>query len=123
MCRNHRGFVDALVAANRIGSDVLLLNTSFAGPALAEVVAREDADAVIYDEEFTDTVDRALAENPDATRIVAWTDTPSTYDVTVEKLIDAHSGQQPQRATEKSQDRAAHLRHHRNTQGRQADRR
>ena len=29
MCRNHRGFVDALVAANRIGSDVLLLNTSF----------------------------------------------------------------------------------------------
>src|ERR1700757_649566 len=41
MCRNHRGFVEALIAANRIGSDVLLLNTSFAGPALAEVVARE----------------------------------------------------------------------------------
>jgi acyl-CoA synthetase (AMP-forming)/AMP-acid ligase II len=33
MFRNHRGFVDALVAANRIGADVLLLNTSFAGPA------------------------------------------------------------------------------------------
>src|SRR6201996_4079570 len=29
MCRNHRGFVEALVAANRISSDVLLLNTSF----------------------------------------------------------------------------------------------
>src|SRR5246127_1884520 len=26
MCRNHRGFVEALIAANRIGSDVLLLN-------------------------------------------------------------------------------------------------
>src|SRR5580658_5648118 len=26
MCRNHRGFVEALMAANRIGSDVLLLN-------------------------------------------------------------------------------------------------
>ena len=38
MARNHRGFVEALVAANRIGADVLLLNTSFAGPALAEVV-------------------------------------------------------------------------------------
>src|ERR1700755_3472784 len=24
MCRNHRGFVEAMVAANRIGSDVLL---------------------------------------------------------------------------------------------------
>src|ERR1700722_9818387 len=86
MCRNHRGFVDALVAANRIGSDVLLLNTSFAGPALAEVVEREDADAVIYDEEFTDTVDRAL----------------SARDVTLEKLIDAHCGRQPERATEKA---------------------
>src|ERR1700747_2999227 len=41
MCRNHRGFVEALVAGNRIGSDILLLNTSFAGPALAEVAHRE----------------------------------------------------------------------------------
>jgi acyl-CoA synthetase (AMP-forming)/AMP-acid ligase II len=39
MARNHRGFIEAVIAANRIGADVLLLNTSFAGPALAEVVA------------------------------------------------------------------------------------
>src|SRR5881227_3236537 len=32
MARNHRGFVESLIAANRIGADVLLLNTSFAGP-------------------------------------------------------------------------------------------
>jgi fatty-acyl-CoA synthase len=79
MARNHRGFVEALIAANRIGADVLLLNTSFAGPALAEVLNRECAVgplAVIYDEEFTATVDRALADKPDATRIVAWTDGP-----------------------------------------------
>ncbi len=44
MCRNHRGFVESLIAANRIGANVLLLNTSFAGPALAEVVNREDVD-------------------------------------------------------------------------------
>ena len=41
MAGNHRGFVDTLIAANRIGADVLLLNTSFAGPALAEVMGRE----------------------------------------------------------------------------------
>ena len=64
MCRNHRGFVESLIAATRIGADVLLLNTSFAGPALAEVVKREGVDVVIYDEEFTDTVDRALADRP-----------------------------------------------------------
>jgi acyl-CoA synthetase (AMP-forming)/AMP-acid ligase II len=67
MCRNHRGFVEALIAANRIGADILLLNTSFAGPALADVVNREGADAVIYDEEFTDSVDRALVDKRDVT--------------------------------------------------------
>ncbi|PJE09727.1 MAG: acyl-CoA synthetase [Mycobacterium sp.] len=96
MCRNHRGFIDALLAANRVGADVLLLNTSFAGPALAEVVSREGVDAIVYDEEFTATVDRALADAPNATRIVAWADEP--HDLTVEKLIRAHAGQRPQRS-------------------------
>ncbi|MDT5219649.1 MAG: hypothetical protein QOF15_1754 [Mycobacterium sp.] len=99
MCRNHRGFVESLVASNRIGSDVLLLNTSFAGPAMAEVVNREDVDAVIYDEEFTATVDRAMADKPDAPRILAWTDEP--HDLTVEKLITDHVGQQFQRTGNK----------------------
>ncbi|HEY0226584.1 MAG TPA: AMP-binding protein, partial [Mycobacterium sp.] len=107
MCRNHRGFVEALVAANRISSDVLLLNTSFAGPALADVANREGVDAVIYDEEFTETVDRALADKPDATRIVAWTiprereGPPGQHELTVEQLIAAHAGQQPQRGGHK----------------------
>jgi len=99
MCRNHRGFVESLVAANRIGSDVVLLNTSFAGPAMAEVVNREGVDAAIYDEEFTATVDRALADRPDATRIVAWTN--GEHELTVEKLITDHTGQQPQRTGRK----------------------
>ena len=92
MCRNHRGFVESLIAANRIGADVLLLNTSFAGPALADVVNREGADAVIYDEEFTDSVDRALADKPDTTRVVGWTDHPENHDTTVEKLVTTHLG-------------------------------
>jgi acyl-CoA synthetase (AMP-forming)/AMP-acid ligase II len=120
MCRNHRGFVEALAAAFKIGADVLLLNTSFAGPALAEVVNREGADAVIYDEEFTETVDRALADTPDATRIIAWTDGPpspgglgappacggersdrgmNSGRLTVEKMIDDHAGRRPDPST------------------------
>ncbi|KMO72412.1 2-succinylbenzoate--CoA ligase [Mycolicibacterium chubuense] len=104
MARNHRGFVDTLIAANRIGADVLLLNTSFAGPALAEVVAREGEGrslVLIYDEEFGDTVDRALQGRPETPRIVAWTDTDG-HELTVEQLIDAHAGQEPRRATERS---------------------
>jgi acyl-CoA synthetase (AMP-forming)/AMP-acid ligase II len=98
MCRNHRWFVEALIAATRIGANVLLLNTSFAGPALAEVVNREGVDAVIYDEEFSATVDRALADRPDAARIVAWTDrTDEALETvaTVEQLIAAHEHQHP----------------------------
>ncbi len=101
MARNHRGFVLSLIAANRIGADVLLLNTSFAAPAMAEVVNRESVDAVIYDEEFTGTVDQALADRPGAAQIVAWTDT-HTHDVTVAKLVEQHRGQEPRRSGSKS---------------------
>lgn len=101
MARNHRGFVLSLIAANRIGADVLLLNTSFAGPAMAEVVGREKVDAVIYDEEFTGTVDQALAGHPDTARIVAWTDTRA-HEKTVAKLVEQFAGKQPRRASEKS---------------------
>src|SRR6202012_3981117 len=94
------GFVESLVAANRIGADVLLLNTSFAGPALADVVTREDVDTVIYDDEFTATVDRAMADIPNAPRIVAWTD--KQHELTVEKLIADHTGQEPERTGRKS---------------------
>lgn len=103
MARNHRGFVDALIAANRIGADVLLLNTSFAGPAMAEVLEREGEGksvAVIYDEEFTEVVDRAVAGRPDTARIVAWTDGPVSYP-TVERLIAEHGDREPQRASAK----------------------
>ena len=102
MCRNHRGFIEALVAASRVGADVLLLNTSFAGPALAEVVEREGADVVIYDEEFSGIVDQALAGRPDATRILGWTDGSGGHCLTIEKLIESHSGRRPSPSERKS---------------------
>ncbi|MGB8403712.1 MAG: acyl-CoA ligase FadD12 [Mycobacterium sp.] len=102
MCRNHRGFVEALIAAYRIGADVLLLNTAFAGPALAEVVSREGIDMVIYDEEFTATVDRALPPQSTPLRIVAWTDNPENHDLTVEEMVRAHAGERPVPSTRTS---------------------
>jgi non-ribosomal peptide synthetase component F len=54
MCRNHRGFVDATLAAAKLGASSLYLNTAFAGPQLAEVMEREGPQVLIYDEEFTD---------------------------------------------------------------------
>jgi fatty-acyl-CoA synthase len=69
MCRNHRGFVEATLAAAKIGASALYLNTMFAGPQLAEVTRREGPKALVYDEEF----DELLADVDDSvTRIVAW---------------------------------------------------
>lgn len=101
MCRNHRGFVESLVAVTRIGADLLLLNTSLAGPALADAITRENVDAVIYDEEFTESVDRALSDHPQVRRILAWTDRRAPGQ-TVEKLIHINLGRRPAKAYHKS---------------------
>src|SRR5271166_6601796 len=71
MCRNHRGFVDATIACSKLGANTLYLNTAFAGPQIADVLAREDPVAVIYDEEFSELV-REGAEG--RLRFVAWCD-------------------------------------------------
>ena len=52
LCRNHRGFLDALIAAGRLGVPALLLNTGFSGPQLADVLEREQGALIIHDEEF-----------------------------------------------------------------------
>ena len=54
MCRNHRGFVEATLAAAKLGASALYLNTMFAGPQLVEVTRREAPKALVYDEEFAE---------------------------------------------------------------------
>ena len=72
MCRNHRGFVDASVAAAKLGADLLYLNTAFAGPQLVDVLEREKPAVVIHDEEFTGLLGKAA----DVHRVLAWRDDP-----------------------------------------------
>jgi acyl-CoA synthetase (AMP-forming)/AMP-acid ligase II len=86
MCRNHRGYVDVSVACSRLGAHALYLNTMFAGPQLADVVAREDAKAIVYDEEFADLVEGAAAGRK---RFVAWHDGGPSDVPVIEDLIAA----------------------------------
>jgi acyl-CoA synthetase (AMP-forming)/AMP-acid ligase II len=74
MCRNHRGFADAIFAAAKLGASVLLLNTDFARPQLLGVLERERPQAVIYDAEFEGLLEGAEREDPVLTRIVSWTE-------------------------------------------------
>nr|WP_241728387.1 AMP-binding protein [Nocardioides zeae] len=70
MCRNHRGFIEASVAASKLGADVLYLNTAFAGPQLVDVLEREAPRIVVHDEEFTELLAAADVEH----RVLAWVD-------------------------------------------------
>ncbi len=56
LARNHRGFVEAATGVAAAGGDLVLLNTGFAGPQLADVVTHEEVEIVIHDDEFTDVV-------------------------------------------------------------------
>ncbi|MDO9457614.1 AMP-binding protein [Nocardioides sp.] len=96
LVRNHRGFVVALAAATRVGADTLLLNTGFAGPQLAEVVAREGIDVLVHDEEFEGIVAGVREAQPDARYVLAWTDAPDgpvTDRPTLDGLAHGHAGQ------------------------------
>jgi acyl-CoA synthetase (AMP-forming)/AMP-acid ligase II len=85
MCRNHRGFVEATVACSKLGASVLYLNTAFAAPQIADVLAREQPTAVIYDEEFTELVREGASSRK---RFVAWHDPGAApEDALLEDLI------------------------------------
>src|SRR5690349_10903468 len=59
MCRNHRGWIDAVVACSKLGANALFMNTAFSGPQLADVAEREQPKAVVYDQEFADVLAEA----------------------------------------------------------------
>ena len=71
MSRNHRGFIETYVACSKLGADALFLNTAFSAPQVAEVVAHEQAAALVYDDEFAGLVEDA---GRGRRRYVAWHD-------------------------------------------------
>ena len=71
MCRNHRGFIEATLAAAKLGASALYLNTMFAGPQLVEVTRREGPKVLVHDEEFAGLLDGV---DESVTRVIGWTD-------------------------------------------------
>ena len=92
MCRNHRGFIEATVAASKIGAHALYLNTAFAGPQLTEVVKREKPAAIVYDQEFAELLEDAGKRRK---RFVAWVEDDSPPDPTLEELIESGDVEPP----------------------------
>ncbi len=70
LCRNHRGFIESLVAAAKLGADAVLLNTGFAGPQLGEVARREGVTVLLADRAFDPEIE--AADLTDLARFVSW---------------------------------------------------
>ncbi|ADJ48701.1 fatty-acyl-CoA synthase [Amycolatopsis mediterranei S699] len=69
LCRDHRGLVLTMAASGKLGVRLLLMNTGFAKPQLADVAQREGVTALVYDQEFTGLLD-AIPDGVD--RYLAW---------------------------------------------------
>src|SRR5207248_1745102 len=90
---------EATVACAKLGASALYLNTSFAGPQIADVVAREDPVALIYDEEFAGLVGDACEGRK---RFVAWSDPGAeAAEELLDDLIAAGEVSEPQPPAEK----------------------
>lgn len=57
LARNSRDFVAAMVAVAATGADLVLLNTGFAAPQLADVVGAEGIEIVVHDDDLAPVVD------------------------------------------------------------------
>jgi len=88
LARNHRGFLEAVFAAAKCGAKIILLNTSFAGPQIREVADREGTDLLVYDDEYSSTLEGV---QPPHGRWRAWVDDdavdPEDADDTLDSLI------------------------------------
>ena len=75
LVRNHRGFLDARVRRRQVRrARSILLNTSFAGPQIREVAEREGTDLLVYDDEYSETLEGI--DDPPRGRFRAWADEP-----------------------------------------------
>jgi acyl-CoA synthetase (AMP-forming)/AMP-acid ligase II len=92
MCRNHRGFVEALVAAGKLGADVVLLNTGFSGAQLGEVARREGVTILVADDAFAPEV-TASGLGDEVPTFRTWTTPDGGWDdPSLDELVAADPG-------------------------------
>ncbi|BCY13142.1 acyl-CoA synthetase [Actinoplanes sp. L3-i22] len=83
VARDHRGLVLTISAAARANLRLALMNTGLAAQQFAEVVAREQVRAVLYDSEFAALVDAVPDDLP---RYLTWAD-EGAADPTIDMLM------------------------------------
>ena len=88
LTRNHHGPVEVIVAAAKLGVDVVLLNVGLSTRQLADVLAEQDISVLVLDEEFTGH----LADLPgDLDVVLGWVEGLTEHD-TLDHLIATGEG-------------------------------
>ncbi len=93
LVRNHRGFLESVLAGVKCGARIILLNTSFAGPQIREVAEREGTDLLVYDDEYSKVLEGI--DEPPHGRFRAWTDDEDAPEDSIEALIAGASTDAP----------------------------
>ncbi len=83
LCRNHRGFVEAVTACGKLGAHVVLLNTGLSAGQIATVLREQDVTVVVADTEFRNLLANAPRK---VRRVMAWVD-GGTKSKTIDDLI------------------------------------
>ncbi|HET9141595.1 AMP-binding protein [Actinophytocola sp.] len=89
MCRNHAGFVEAVVACGKLGADVLLLNTGLSADQVKAVITGHRPAVLLGDDEFAPLFYRLPTSLP-------WVSTWSTQagETSIHSLIDKSTSRQ-----------------------------
>lgn len=88
MARNHRWLVLTMLAAAKAGIRLVMMNTGFAPPQLADVAAREQVVSFVHDDEFTPV---AAALSTGVKRYLAWTTDATNRHVTLASIAEGRS--------------------------------
>ena len=94
LCRNGSAFVESVVAAAKLGADVLPLNTSFAPGELKAVVERERPPILVHDSDFAEMV-REAGLGHSVRRVVARGERSKRGATTLADLIENGSRKAP----------------------------
>jgi acyl-CoA synthetase (AMP-forming)/AMP-acid ligase II len=89
LSRNGRAFVESVVAAAKLGADVLPLNTSFSHSELEAVVSRDRPSVLVYDSEFHEMVRQASVDRATTTLPAHVEGEPDGSSPTVEELVQS----------------------------------
>lgn len=92
LARNHSAMVECMVAASKLGADLVLLNTGLAARAIEEIVKRHGVDAIFVDDGFEPEVRYVSADIP---RIAIRADSCAPRRRSAEDLISTGTGAAP----------------------------